>query len=497
MLLTRSAGASLSQQVYSILQKYGTDAHVYLPGIGVINGLTAGNYLDSAGTTAATVDNPVGLVLDAGGAIDATQATAANQPILRKGAVNLCLYSSTLTNAAWVANVTKLDAETVSSAGGQNFYQTIAVTPNTTYAFTWEAKLGTGNTLWYAVYNNTGAAFIFAETSYAIAVNSSEYSRVGVRFTTPSGCVSIRAYPLTGNSAAGTYNFKNHMITTAPVKNGVAIGDSFTSDAIYTVQASLTSATPITNKGTSGNKLAQMQARFAADVVALAPQYVVIQGGINDIANAVSDPVSGMQTQIETMVGQARDSGITPIICNTSPWGTYTSWTAQKQAYQDTYNAWLSTYCATNSITMVDIYTALQDPDNPLNLLAAYDSGDHLHPSTAGYKVMGLRVADSIGLPDFIIAPTTTAPASNLVGGYHWVADSTDLLTATYPAGYESATIVNALSGGQSTLTAQNIVGSYSIGPSVDTYGRIIFKAGCTASELAIIQQYANRLVGV
>jgi hypothetical protein len=69
MLLTRSAGASLSQQVYSILQKYGTDAHVYLPGIGVINGLTAGNYLDSAGTTAATVDNPVGLVLDAANSV--------------------------------------------------------------------------------------------------------------------------------------------------------------------------------------------------------------------------------------------------------------------------------------------------------------------------------------------------------------------------------------------------------------------------------------------
>jgi len=36
-----------------------------LPGIGTVSGLTAGNYLDSAGTTAATVDNPVGLSLDA------------------------------------------------------------------------------------------------------------------------------------------------------------------------------------------------------------------------------------------------------------------------------------------------------------------------------------------------------------------------------------------------------------------------------------------------
>ena len=56
---------SLVQQAIGILRKYGTDAHVYLPGIGTVSGLTAGNYLNSAGTTAATVDNPVGLSLDA------------------------------------------------------------------------------------------------------------------------------------------------------------------------------------------------------------------------------------------------------------------------------------------------------------------------------------------------------------------------------------------------------------------------------------------------
>jgi hypothetical protein len=74
---------TLAQQVAVILAKYGTDAHVYLPGIGVNYRLTPGNYLDSAGTTAATVDNPVGKVDDAAGAIDATQATTANKPILR------------------------------------------------------------------------------------------------------------------------------------------------------------------------------------------------------------------------------------------------------------------------------------------------------------------------------------------------------------------------------------------------------------------------------
>jgi len=55
----------LVQRAIGILRKYGADAHVYLPGVGTISGITAGNYLDSAGVTAASVDNPVGLSLDA------------------------------------------------------------------------------------------------------------------------------------------------------------------------------------------------------------------------------------------------------------------------------------------------------------------------------------------------------------------------------------------------------------------------------------------------
>jgi hypothetical protein len=60
---------TLTQQVIAILRLFGSDAHIYIPGVGQLNGLTAGNYLDSAGTTGATVDNPVGLVLDAAGGL--------------------------------------------------------------------------------------------------------------------------------------------------------------------------------------------------------------------------------------------------------------------------------------------------------------------------------------------------------------------------------------------------------------------------------------------
>jgi lysophospholipase L1-like esterase len=36
----------------------------------------------------------------------------------------------------------------------------------------------------------------------------------------------------------------------------------------------------------------------------------------------------------------------------------------------------------------VDFDAAVRDPAKPATMLARYDSGDHLHPSAAGYQAM-------------------------------------------------------------------------------------------------------------
>lgn len=82
-------------------------------------------------------------------------------------------------------------------------------------------------------------------------------------------------------------------------------------------------------------------------------------------------------------------------------------------------------------------------------------------------------------------------------GRYNWVFDATDLLTGTFPAGYESVTVIDAKSTGQVTTAAANIVGSYSIGPSYTSYGRIVVKGSLTASELTLLQGFANKLAGL
>ena len=73
--IARSPVYLMVRDALALLRRYSQDAHIYLPGVGMLNGLQAGNYLDSAGTTQGTVDQPVGLVLDAAGGLGAELVT--------------------------------------------------------------------------------------------------------------------------------------------------------------------------------------------------------------------------------------------------------------------------------------------------------------------------------------------------------------------------------------------------------------------------------------
>jgi hypothetical protein len=87
---------TLDEQAFQVLAKYGTDSHLYLPGVGTVSGFTAGNYLDSAGTTVATVDNPVGLVLDGAGSVGAELATVSGATLTGTGST-ACVSSNSAT----------------------------------------------------------------------------------------------------------------------------------------------------------------------------------------------------------------------------------------------------------------------------------------------------------------------------------------------------------------------------------------------------------------
>lgn len=128
---------------------------------------------------------------------------------------NLVTYSQQFSNVAWVNtmtvnsttaiapdNSTTAAQYTSTGSGLQYVYQSIAVTPSTTYTLSFSAKLGTllNSEYLLAVYNETGASFIAADVAPGITLSSSDWNRVSYTFATPAGCTSVRVYPFRSNS---------------------------------------------------------------------------------------------------------------------------------------------------------------------------------------------------------------------------------------------------------------------------------------------------------
>lgn len=78
-----SIGQDSADLAFAVLAKYGANANLWLPGVGVISGVTAKNWQDTGGTVAAQENLFVALVANnSGGTATLTQATGAAQPKL-------------------------------------------------------------------------------------------------------------------------------------------------------------------------------------------------------------------------------------------------------------------------------------------------------------------------------------------------------------------------------------------------------------------------------
>ena len=70
-------------------------------------------------------------------------------------------------------------------------------------------------------------------------------------------------------------------------------------------------------------------------------------------------------------------------------------YTPEGEAKRQAVNAWIREGGVFDAV--IDFEKALRDPSHPTQMLPAYDCGDHLHPSDAGY----LRMGDCIDLSLF------------------------------------------------------------------------------------------------
>jgi lysophospholipase L1-like esterase len=161
----------------------------------------------------------------------------------------------------------------------------------------------------------------------------------------------------------------------------------------------------VLNAGIGGNRVLTEGAytaginvvgRFDRDVLAQpGVTHVIVLEGINDIGNARANPTPTAEDLIaahKQLIERAHTRGIVILGATLTPFEGAMYFTPIGEAKRQALNQWIRTSRAYDGV--VDFDEATRDPSHPARFLPQYESGDHLHPSDAGYKAM----ADAIDL---------------------------------------------------------------------------------------------------
>ena len=169
----------------------------------------------------------------------------------------------------------------------------------------------------------------------------------------------------------------------------------------------------VLNAGIGGNRVLldglgpNALARFDRDVVAPAGvRYVIVLEGVNDLGTLTRDGeveqaehdalVHRILAAYEQMALRAHAHGIKVLGATILPYGGsgYYHPGPASEADRQAINHWIRSSKSFDAV--VDFDKVMRDPANPTKMLPAYDSGDGLHPSAAGYKVMGEAIPLSL-----------------------------------------------------------------------------------------------------
>ncbi|MGW0652239.1 SGNH/GDSL hydrolase family protein [Streptomyces umbrinus] len=264
-----------------------------------------------------------------------------------------------------------------------------------------------------------------AQRSYVAAGNVTGETKIEPQ------SVTERWYFLTGVSVRAT---SAGPAATGKASAAVALGDSITADTTlgtnhrwtdYLAQRLQGPGGPrhpvgVLNKGISGNRLlhdpnppaghpAEAYAayfgesglkRFDRDVTAQpGVRHVLVLLGVNDLGHPgniapLSEKVTG-QDLIDghrQLIARAHERGLRIYGATITPFknDTLGFYTPENAVARQTFNHWLRTSGEYDGV--IDFDAALRDPDDPERLLAAYDSGDHLHTNDAGREAMARAV---------------------------------------------------------------------------------------------------------
>jgi lysophospholipase L1-like esterase len=160
--------------------------------------------------------------------------------------------------------------------------------------------------------------------------------------------------------------------------------------------------TGVVSAGIGGNRVlspglgASAVARVDRDVLAVpGVECVIVLEGINDIGNSDNAPGRGdiaplnadkLIAGLAQIGARARARGLKVYAGTILPFRGARSFSDDKEKIRLAVNAWIRNSRAFDGF--IDFDNAIKDPARTDAMNPSYDSGDHLHPSEAGYKAM-------------------------------------------------------------------------------------------------------------
>jgi lysophospholipase L1-like esterase len=254
---------------------------------------------------------------------------------------------------------------------------------------------------------NLAISILFGTIS-ATTVNGHPGSRT-TSFIVPSNAVATASLP-GASTTAHWYIITGVDVLADPSGRGlVTFGDSITDGrgsttdgndrwpddlAMRLITNTPTAGVSVVNMGIGGNGIfgglgPAAVNRFTRDVLSQSGvRYFILFEGVNDIGSGTSSmtTATNLVAAFTQFANQAHARNVLAYAATITPFGGNGYYSTLHEQERQYVNAWLRTNTVFNGV--IDFDSAVADPSAPVNLLAAYDSGDHLHLNPTGYHAM-------------------------------------------------------------------------------------------------------------
>lgn len=303
--------------------------------------------------------------------------------------------------------------------------------------------------------------------------------------------------------------FIGDSITINPFSNGdvntgnVALGDSAPT---YAMLASDGRWRHVANRGISGNRTDQVLARIPALIAEGVDIIVFPSCGVwNDAYQSI--PIATTLANIAAMIATCRKAGVIPVLSTPTPNGSG-DYNEARAVFVYKVRRMMIDLCAANGVPLIDMFTILADPTGGA-LPAPYNVDGSVHPSAAGYVVMGKAIDNTLrallppisdrlvtdkgtGTPDLYAGAGLfygTPDANGIANG--WTLNGTgSTFSVTTPAGVigKAQRITLGASSSGSAVARSVATGSgFAVGDVVEVSGEVLVSAAAVKAEVQLI----------